>query len=114
MSRNLRYSEDELREQWSFLDALVDRQAATLRAGVQDPEDEVIESVQASEALQRELDTLRERVRVLEAERRELLERLHIAERARAAPPQARRPAPRVTEAHHVESRLRDWWRRIR
>jgi hypothetical protein len=35
-----RHSEEELRQQWAFLDALVDRQAASLKSGVQDPEEE--------------------------------------------------------------------------
>ena len=33
------HSEDDLLEQWDFLDAMVDRQAASLRAGIQDSEE---------------------------------------------------------------------------
>ena len=40
MSSVPRHSEEELRQQWAFLDALVDRQAASLKSGIQDPEDE--------------------------------------------------------------------------
>src|SRR5207302_8476780 len=34
------YSAEELQQQWAFLDSLVERQAASLRAGVQDPEED--------------------------------------------------------------------------
>ena len=40
MSAVPRHSEEELRQQWAFLDALVDRQAASLKSGVQDPEED--------------------------------------------------------------------------
>ena len=107
MSRPLRYSEDELREQWAFLDALVDRQASSLRSGVGDPEEES-EPGPSHDALLREVSELRARVSVLEAERRDILERLRLAESA-AEPP----VAPRPVEPRSVESRLRDWWRRV-
>ena len=79
------YSADELRDQWAFLDKLVDRQAASLRAGFQDPEEEDIPlavtqptaaapapdeaTVRELESLRRnvlELEILRQRVRELE------------------------------------------------
>ena len=40
MSSVPRHSEEELRQQWAFLDALVDRQAASLKSGIQDPEED--------------------------------------------------------------------------
>ena len=127
MSRNLRYSEDELREQWAFIDSLVDTQAASLRSGVQDPEEDTVDVVTQSADLQREIDTLRERVRRLERERDELLQRVRAAERAAAVvaapvrapaqPVEAPRPQalPRPVQPAppSVERRVREWWRRI-
>ena len=84
MSGRPLYSDEELREQWAFLDALVERQATALRTAPPEPEDEPEVSVQghsaASGALLREVESLRERVRLLEDERRELVERLRVAE----------------------------------
>jgi hypothetical protein len=124
VSRNLRYSEDELREQWSFIDALVEKQASALRSGVQDPEEETVEAATPDPLLLDELEQLRERVRALEAERASLLERLRIAETAaredRAQP--ARQPVAAVVPpsrpaskpaARSLETRVRDWWRRL-
>jgi chromosome segregation ATPase len=126
------YSEDELREQWSFLDALVERQAASLKAGVQDEEEALVELavtdgalIQEVENLRirvaeidtlrerireldslrervRELDSLRDRVRALEAERRELMQRLQAAETAH-----------RQAQQQVRETVPRHWWRRI-
>jgi hypothetical protein len=47
-------------------------------------------------------------VRVLEAERREMLERLRSAEKVAVPPPRVSHPEPRS-----VESRVREWWRRV-
>ena len=41
MSSVPRHSEEELRQQWAFLDALVERQATSLKSGAQDPEEEM-------------------------------------------------------------------------
>jgi len=108
MSRGLRYSEDELRDQWAFIDSLVDSQAKALRSAPPDPEEDVVEVAVAPPEMTHELEVLRARVSALEAERRELLERLRIAEMVAmpAPPPAPARPRP-------VETRLRDWWRRI-
>ncbi|HKR98865.1 MAG TPA: hypothetical protein VJU79_05065 [Candidatus Dormibacteraeota bacterium] len=120
MSRNLRYSEDELRDQWAFIDALVDSQARALRSGPQDPEDDVVEVIKPPDDLVHELEVLRVRVTALETEKRELLERLRIAEMVVApAPPAASAvPVPHPAAApdvqpRRVETRIRDWWRRI-
>jgi len=101
VTRAATYSEDELREQWAFLDALVDRQAASLRSGTQDPEElDLAAATPEYDGLLRELDTLRERVVSLERERDELRRTLHASER-RAAP--ARQPS----------DDRRPWWRRL-
>jgi uncharacterized small protein (DUF1192 family) len=102
------YSDDELREQWAFLDALVDRQAAALRTAPPDPEDETVLQGHgpATNALLREVDGLRERVSLLEDERRELIERLHVAETRAAA---AQRAA-----AQRQETATQRIWRRFR
>ena len=125
MSPNLRYSEDELREQWAFIDSLVDSQASALRSGAQDPEEEPVAAAPDA-GLLHELDALRERIRLLEAERALLLERVRVAEAigasAAASPPreepaplqpaQPPRPQPRPA-SHRVEAAVRGWWRRI-
>ena len=108
MSRNLRYSEDELRDQWSFIDGLVDSQARALRTGPQDPEEDAVQLAVPPD-LVHEVDVLRARVSALETERRELLERLRIAEMV--VKPAPMRPAP--PRSRPVESRIRDWWRRV-
>jgi hypothetical protein len=121
VSRNLRYSEDELREQWSFIDSLVESQASALRSGVQDPEEEPVEVMAPDPELLRELDMLRERVRSLETERAALLARLRTAEDAAARgvspPPTPPRPwaSPPAAPAppRGLESRVRAWWRRV-
>jgi flagellar motility protein MotE (MotC chaperone) len=115
VSRNLRYSEDELRDQWAFIDSLVDSQAAALRSGAQDPEEEALELAAPAQDLLRELDTLRERVKQLEAEREHLLERVRIAEIVTSPVPAARQPVHRPAQPapRRAESRIRDWWRRI-
>jgi len=105
VSRNLRYTEDELREQWSFIDALVDSQASALRSGARDPEEDETQSVTQDAQLLREVSDLRERVRTLEAERDVLRERLRAVEAQRA-------PAP-VASRQVLEARVRNWWRRV-
>jgi hypothetical protein len=110
VSGNLRYSEDELRDQWAFIDSLVETQAAALRTGTPDPEEDDAPPAAApgpDPGLLHELEVLRARVAALEAERRELRERLRLAElphRPAAVAAAAPRPAP---------SRVREWWRRI-
>ena len=61
-------SEEELLEQWAFLDSLVERQAAQLRAGIQDTED-VDDPIAQVDALRRDLDRLRAQLRRAEAAR---------------------------------------------
>jgi chromosome segregation ATPase len=65
------HSEEELLEQWDFLDRLVERQAAQLRAGIQDSEetDEPATGAAQMGDLRRELDRLRGEVRTAEAAR---------------------------------------------
>ena len=75
------HSEEELLEQWDFLDRLVERQAAQLRAGIQDAEE-----ADASAAGLAEVDGLRQDLDRLRAE-------LLSAEAARAA--SAVRTSPR-------------------
>lgn len=110
MSRNLRYSEDELREQWAFIDSLVDSKAAALRSGTQDPEEDAAVTPTADAELLSELAVLRDRVRALESERASLLERLRAAGAAGVArATQATPPPPQ----RRFETRVRDWWRRL-
>ncbi len=123
MSRNLRYSEDELRDQWAFIDSLVDSQAAALRSGSQDPEEETLDLPPPHLDLLQQLDVLRERVSVLEAERGALLERVRIAEMVASPAPVPRTaaqrpeppplPRPAQQPPRRVDSRVREWWRRI-
>jgi hypothetical protein len=90
-----RHSEEELRQQWAFLDALVDRQAASLKSGVQDPEedDHSVPMVDAGSTYLEEISTLTERVTTLEGERSTLLRRIDLAEDARMAAESARAAA---------------------
>ena len=71
-------TEEELLQQWAFLDSLVERQAAQLRAGVQDVE-EPDELEGAPERA--ELEGLRTSLAVAEAERDDLRSRVAAAER---------------------------------
>jgi Tfp pilus assembly protein FimV len=102
------YTDDELREQWAFLDALVEHQAAALRASPPEPEEEVTLEGRspASTAVLRELEAMRSRVRLLEDERRELIERLRVADSRLAA---AQRAALQRQESAAVRI-----WRRFR
>ncbi len=65
------HSEEELLEQWDFLDRLVERQAAQLRAGIQDAEeaDEPAVGLAEVDGLRRDLDRLRAELRSAEAAR---------------------------------------------
>lgn len=65
------HSEEELLEQWDFLDRLVERQAAQLRAGIQDAEetDETAAGLAEVDGLRRDLDRLRPELRAAEAAR---------------------------------------------
>jgi len=110
------YSDEELREQWAFLDALVDRQAAALRTAPLEPEEpaplpgalhQAAPVTPASTALLGELEALRGRVRRLEEERRELLERLNVAEARSAA-------AQRAAAVQRHETAASRIWRRLR
>ncbi|HUZ70956.1 MAG TPA: hypothetical protein VMU65_14705 [Candidatus Saccharimonadales bacterium] len=88
MSTVPRHSEEELRQQWAFLDALVDRQAASLKSGSQDPEevDPPAVAVEAADGVYlEELSTLTRRITTLESERATLLRRIDLAEQARMA-----------------------------
>lgn len=75
-----RSDEEQLLEQWAFLDQLVERQAAQLRAGFQD-----IEEQQQPELVGAEVDALRRQLEELGGE----LHRAHAARQAAEA--QARR-----------------------
>jgi hypothetical protein len=103
-----RHSEEELRQQWAFLDALVDRQASSLKSGVQDPEEDdapvvaAITDVHYSD----EISVLTHRVTALEGERTVLLRRIDLAEQARLAAETARAAAEAARAA--AERALRD------
>jgi septal ring factor EnvC (AmiA/AmiB activator) len=126
-----RHSEEELRQQWAFLDALVDRQAASLKSGIQDPEeDDLAAPMVASDTnYLEEISTLTQRVTTLEDERTTLLRRIDLseearmaAESARAAAEAARLAAERALAEERSEtpktmppkSRRKTWWQRIR
>jgi hypothetical protein len=97
-----RHSEEELRQQWAFLDALVDRQAASLKSGSQDPEEEdppVVAAVPADGVYLEEISTLTRRVTTLEGERTTLLRRIDLAEQARVAAETGRAEAEAAREA---------------
>ena len=112
MSSVPRHSEEELRQQWAFLDALVDRQAASLKSGVQDPEEDdlIVPMVAPDATYLEEISTLTERVTTLEDERVSLLRRIDLAEEARVAAEsaRARAEAARVAAEHALaEERAR-------
>jgi hypothetical protein len=132
-----RHSEEELRQQWAFLDALVDRQASSLKSGVQDPEEDVLPVAAASSDVlfKEEISVLTHRVTALEGERSALLRRIDLAEQARlaaeagrAAAEAARAAAERALADVHTTSgaevapppvaaptpRRRGWWQRLR
>jgi septal ring factor EnvC (AmiA/AmiB activator) len=90
-----RHSEEELRQQWAFLDALVDRQAASLKSGAQDPEedDAAVAMVAPDPTYLEEISTLTQRVTTLEGERTALLRRIDLSEEARVAAESARSAA---------------------
>jgi hypothetical protein len=90
-----RHSEEELRQQWAFLDALVERQATSLKSGVQDPEEEdlPVAAVDADGHYREEISTLTRRVTTLETERTTLLRRIDLSEQARMAAESARMAA---------------------
>jgi hypothetical protein len=107
-----RHSEEELRQQWAFLDALVDRQAASLKSGIQDPEEDdlTVPMVTGGSDYLVEISTLTERVTTLEDERRTLLRRIDLAEEARMAAETARAAAEAArlaAEEALVEERAR-------
>jgi DNA repair exonuclease SbcCD ATPase subunit len=68
--------EDELFAQWDFLDAMVERQATSLRSGIQDPE-ESEEELQPP--VNGEIEELRSRVAALEKEKTTLQKQVAIA-----------------------------------
>jgi hypothetical protein len=136
-----RHSEEELRQQWAFLDALVERQATSLKSGVQDPEEDDLAAVaaRADPPNADELSALTQRVTNLEVERTTLLRRIDLAEEARVAAETARvaaeaardaaeralaavrmaaeiHPQPPRIEASPAATppRQRSWWRRFR
>jgi hypothetical protein len=97
-----RHSEEELRQQWAFLDALVDRQAASLKSGNQDPEDEelpVTAAVPVDGQYLEEIATLTRRVASLESERTTLIRRIDLAEQARMPAETGRAAAETAREA---------------
>lgn len=88
-------SGEELIEQWDFLDAMIERQATSLRAGRQDPEEEdessaiTVASADAdalrsrlteAETMVAELTPVRERLAALEVEASDLRRRLEDAQ----------------------------------
>ncbi|MGA8668155.1 MAG: hypothetical protein WB804_14965, partial [Candidatus Dormiibacterota bacterium] len=101
MSSVPRHSEEELRQQWAFLDALVDRQAASLKSGIQDPEEDdlTVPMVAPDAAYLEEISTLTMRVTTLEDERSTLLRRIDLAEEARMAAESARLAAEAARQA---------------
>jgi hypothetical protein len=132
-----RHSEEELRQQWAFLDALVDRQASSLKSGIQDPEEEELPVAAArTDVLYKdEISVLTHRVTALEGERTALLRRIDLAEEARLAAETARATAEaaraaaeraladaRTSSGVEVGSppvavpapRRRRWWQRFR
>ena len=105
MSSVPRHSEEELRQQWAFLDALVDRQAASLKSGIQDPEEDdltVAMAVPDPNYLE-EISTLTRRVTTLEDERTTLLRRIDLAEEARMAAESGRAAAEAARQAAEQE-----------
>jgi hypothetical protein len=89
-----RHSEEELRQQWAFLDALVDRQASSLKSGVQDPEEDMpVVAARTDVGYSEEISVLTHRVTALEGERTVLLRRIDLAEQARLAAETARAAA---------------------
>lgn len=95
MSSVPRHSEEELRQQWAFLDALVDRQASSLKSGVQDPEEDDVPAVagRTDVLYSDEISVLTLRVTALEGERTVLLRRIDLSEEARLAAETARAAA---------------------
>ncbi len=138
MSSVPRHSEEELRQQWAFLDALVERQASSLKSGVQDPEEDdlAVVAAQADPPSADEITALTERVTTLEIERTTLLRRIDLAEEARVAAETARvaaeaardtaeralAQARTASDTRHqpplppvaTPSRRRSWWQRFR
>jgi septal ring factor EnvC (AmiA/AmiB activator) len=106
-----RNSEDELRQQWAFLDALVDRQASSLKSGSQDPEEDdlVVASLETDALYKEEISALTRRVTTLEGERAALLRRIDLAEEARLAAETARAAAEaaRAAAEHALEAAAR-------
>jgi hypothetical protein len=90
-----RHSEEELRQQWAFLDALVERQATSLKSGSQDPEEEdlPVAAVEVDGHYLEEISALTRRVTSLETERTTLLRRIDLSEQARMAAEDARMAA---------------------
>ena len=78
-------SEAELFEQWSVLDRLVERQAAQLRAGIQDAEDvdDPAPGIAEAQSQQRELGRLRHELLQAEAARQSSEAAFRSAETAR-------------------------------
>ncbi|MGP8161084.1 MAG: hypothetical protein ACLQGJ_07670 [Candidatus Dormibacteria bacterium] len=110
-------SEEELLEQWAFLDRLVEKQAAQLRAGIQDAEelDDPVTSAAEVEGLRRDVERLRAELGAAQSAR-EAAEA--EAERSRdalvaltAAHQEHLRDAERMRERHHALERAAAGWR---
>ena len=91
MPQDPTYSENELLEQWAFLDTMVARQAEQLRAGVQDVEDDTLVPVAAPpdtglqdrlHAAERDKQALALRVSALEGEIAKLKKEIEMREAA--------------------------------
>jgi len=108
-------SEEELLEQWAFLDRLVEKQAAQLRAGIQDAEelDEPVTSAAEVESLRRDVERLRAELGAAQAAREAAeAERSRDALAALTAAHQERlRGAERMRERHHALERTAAGWR---
>lgn len=98
------HTEEELLEQWDFLDAMVERQASQLRAGIQDAE-EVDEPVAVSTDVvpRADLEALSERLVAMEAEHAAQARRLAEVEAENAHLEKERH---RLTAAHAKQSAL--------
>jgi chromosome segregation ATPase len=111
------HSEEELLEQWDFLDRLVERQAAQLRAGIQDAEeaDEPAAGLAEVDGLRRDLDRLRaelQRAVAARAAATEEARRSRDALIALTAAQQKRLPEEHaLRQRHHALERETSGWR---
>ncbi len=111
------HSEEELLEQWDFLDRLVEKQAAQLRAGIQDAEEADASAAGLAEVdgLRQDLDRLRAELRSAEAARTAAAEearRSRDALSALTALQQQRLPEEQaLRQRHHALEREASGWK---